>query len=59
MSGNIFFKNRGPFSIKKIIDICKGKTDSELDRSIKIHNIADLFVAKQHDITFFIMNMLR
>ncbi len=52
MSGNIFFKNRGPFSIKKIIDTCKGKTDSKLDGSIKIHNIADLFVAKQHDITF-------
>ena len=52
MSGNIFFKNRGPFSIKKIIDICKGKSNSELDTTIKIHNITDLFRAKARDITF-------
>ena len=52
MSGNIFFKNRGPFSIRKIIDTCKGKTIFELDGSIKIHNIADLLRAKPHDITF-------
>ena len=52
MSGNIFFKNRGPFSIRKIIDTCKGKTICDLDGSIKIHNIADLYGAKPHDITF-------
>ena len=52
MSGNIFFKNRGPFSIRKIIDTCKGKTIFEFDESIKIHNIADLLGAKPHDITF-------
>ena len=52
MSINFFFKNKGPFSVKKIIDICTGEVHSELDFNIKINNIMDLFRAKENDITF-------
>ena len=52
MSCNFFFKNKGPFSVKKIVDICAGEVYSALDSNIKIHNIIDLFRAKENDITF-------
>ena len=52
MSCNFFFKNKGPFSVKKIVDICAGEVHSGLDSNIKIHNIMDLFRAKENDITF-------
>ena len=52
MSCNFFFKNKGTFSVKKIVDVCAGEVLSELDSNIKIHNIMDLFRAKENDITF-------
>jgi len=52
VSRNFFFKNKGPFSVKKIVDICVGEVHSGLDSDIKIHNIMDLFRAKENDITF-------
>ena len=52
MSFNFFFKNKGPFSVKKIVDICAGEVHPGLDFNIKIHNIMDLFRAKETDITF-------
>ena len=52
MSCNFFFKNKGPFSVQKIVDICAGEVHSGLDSNIKIHNIMDLFRAKENDITF-------
>ena len=52
MSNNFFFKNKGPFSIKKIVETCEDKVHSGLDSNIKIHNIIDLFRAKENDITF-------
>jgi len=47
-----FFKNKGPFSIKKIIAISGSINSFEPDTKIKIHNIADLLNAKEKDITF-------
>ena len=52
MSSNFFFKNKGPFSIKKIVETCESKVHSELVSNIKIQNILDLFRAKKNDITF-------
>ena len=52
MSNNFFFKNKGPFSIKKIIETCGGKAPSEVFSNIKIQNIIDLFRAKENEITF-------
>ncbi len=52
MSCIFFFKNKGPFSVKKIADVCSGEVDSKLDSNIKIYNILDLFRAKENDITF-------
>ena len=52
MSCNFFFKNKGPFSIKKIIETCGGKAPSEVFSNIKIQNIIDLFRAKENEITF-------
>ena len=52
MSINFFFKNKGPFSIKKIVETCEDKVHSGLDSNIKIHNIIDVFRAKENDITF-------
>ena len=52
MSCNFFFKNKGPFSIKKIVDKCAGEVHSGLVSNIKIYNIIDLFRAKENDITF-------
>ena len=42
MSNNFFFKNKGPFSIKKIIKTCGGKAPSEVFSNIKIQDIIDL-----------------
>ena len=52
MSNNFFFKNKGPFSIKKIIETCGGKAPSEVFFNIKIQDIIDLFRAKENEITF-------
>ena len=52
MNCNFFFKNKGPFSVKKIVDICEAQVYSDLDSNIKVHNIMDLFRAKENDITF-------
>ena len=52
MSNNFFFKNKGPFSIKKIIETCEGKVNSEMNSTIIIQNIIDLFRGKENDITF-------
>ena len=52
MSRNFFFKNKGPFSVKKISDTCVGEVHPGIDYNIKIHNIMDLFRAKENDITF-------
>ena len=52
MSNNFFFKNKGPFSIKKIIETCGGKAPSEVFSNIKIQDIIDLFRAKENEITF-------
>ena len=52
MSNNFFFKNKGPFSIKKIIETCGSKAPSEVFSNIKIQNIIDLFRAKENEITF-------
>ena len=51
MSDNLFFKNKGPFSIKKIIETCGCREYSGLKVTIKINNITDLFRAKKNDIT--------
>jgi len=47
-----FFKNKGPFSIKKIIAITGSINSYEPDTKIKIHNISGLLNAKEKDITF-------
>ena len=52
MNNNFFFKNKGPFSIKKIIETCGGKAPSEVFSNIKIQDIIDLFRAKENEITF-------
>ena len=52
MDNNFFFKNKGPFSIKKIVETCGDNAHSEKDSNIKIYNIIDLFRAKENDITF-------
>lgn len=52
MNNNFFFKNRGPFSIKKITEASGGITRSEDFSNIKIQNIKDLFRAKENEITF-------
>ncbi len=52
MSCNFFFKNKGPFSIKKIVDKCAVEVHSGLVSNTKIYNIIDLFRAKENDITF-------
>ena len=52
MSENLFFKNAGPFTIKKITSICDSKTDFIGNKSIKINQITDLYKAKEKDITF-------
>ena len=52
MSDNFLFKNKGPFSIKKIIAISGSKNFFELKAKIKIHNITDLLRAGEKDITF-------
>ena len=52
MNNIFFFKNKGPFSIKKIIAISDSINSFEPDSKIKIHNIADLLNAKEKDITF-------
>ena len=51
MNNNFFFKNIGPFSIKKIADTCEGRVHSG-DTNIKIQNIIDLFRAKENDVSF-------
>ncbi len=51
MNNNFFFKNIGPFSIKKIADTCEGRVHSG-DTNIKIQNIIDLFKAKENDVSF-------
>ena len=52
MSNNFFFKNKGPFPIKKIIDICESEVYFGSDLTIKIKDITDLFRARENDITF-------
>ncbi len=52
MNNNFFFENKGPFTIKKIIDTCQANVSPDLDTSITIHNITDIFRAKKNDITF-------
>ena len=52
MNNIFFFKNKGPFSIKKIIAISGSINSFEPDTKIKIHNISDLLNAKEKDITF-------
>ena len=52
MNNIFFFKNQGPFSIKKIIAISGSLNSFEPDTKIKIHNISDLLNAKEKDITF-------
>tara|TARA_B100002003_G_scaffold51279_1_gene46522 strand:+ start:878 stop:1876 length:999 start_codon:yes stop_codon:yes gene_type:complete len=51
VNNNFFFKNIGPFSIKKIADTCEGRVHSG-DTNIKIQNIIDLFRAKENDVSF-------
>ena len=52
MSEIFFFKNNGPYSIKKIIETCGGRVNPELDVTTEIYNIIDLSRAKVKDITF-------
>ena len=52
MSDNIFFKYQGPFTIIRIIEICGSKSHFDLNKTIKINNITDLFRAKTNDISF-------
>jgi|TARA_B100001964_G_scaffold20485_1_gene20804 UDP-3-O-[3-hydroxymyristoyl] glucosamine N-acyltransferase len=52
VDNNFFFKNKGPFTIKKIVEICGGNAHCETGSNINIHNIIDLFRAKENDITF-------
>ena len=52
MSDNIFFKNKGPFSIKKIIEISGCKTYPATNTATNIENIADIYSAKENDISF-------
>ena len=49
MSSIFFFKNKGPFPIKKIIDISGSKNYSELDKKIIIYDVAGLLEAKKKD----------
>ena len=52
MDNNFFFFFKGPFTIKKIVEICGGNAHCETGSNINIHNIIDLFRAKENDITF-------
>ena len=52
VSKNIFFKNNGPISLKKIIDICKFK-DFSLKKNNEIKDISNLNDAGPNEITFF------
>jgi len=47
-----FFKNRGPFSIQKLVEICNAVNCKEVDSKIKIINITDISRAKEKNITF-------
>jgi UDP-3-O-[3-hydroxymyristoyl] glucosamine N-acyltransferase len=51
VSNNFFFKNRGPFSITKIADICEAEIQIK-NPNIKIYYITDIFRAKENDVTF-------
>ena len=44
MNSNFFFENKGPFSLKKVVEVSGGRLASEKDVSIKIVNISDLFI---------------
>ena len=52
MNNIFFFKNKGPFSIKKIIAITGSINSYKPDTKIKIHNISSLLNAKEKDVTF-------
>lgn len=52
MNENIFFKNKGPFNIKEIIDTFDCKNTESLNLNLKISNITDIFRAQVGDITF-------
>ena len=52
MNSNFFFENKGPFSLKKVVEVSGGRLASEKDVSIKIVNISDLFTAKKNEISF-------
>ena len=49
---NPFFKNHGPFNIKKIIDIIKNSAHFKNENS-KVYDIKDLILSTSKDITFF------
>ena len=52
MSDNLFFKNKGPFNVQKIIDTCKAEKNLKSDLKVKIKNITDISRAQEGDITF-------
>ena len=49
---NPFFKNHGPFKIKKIIDIINNNSQLKKE-NFKVYDIKDLILSTSKDITFF------
>ena len=52
MNTNYFFKNKGPFPLKKIIEIGKGEFKFKQRISVNIIDIKDLHKAKKNEIFF-------
>lgn len=48
-----FHKNKGPFTLGYLADLCGGYLFKEEDREYEIHNVAALGMASAHDISFF------
>ena len=52
MVSNQFFVNKGPFPLKKIVNLIKCNTDPVKIGSVNISDIKNLYSAKKNDITF-------
>ena len=52
MVSNQFFVNKGPFPLKKIVNLIKCNTDPVKIASVNISDIKNLYSAKKNDITF-------
>ena len=56
MSENIFFKNKGPFTLKHIINHVRLKLDTDTNLKKSIENISNLVDATSNEISFFHSN---